>query len=509
MSDELPEEGKTCEEGHSYTSTCKTCGYTCCNICKDIHIRNTSHKEFKPIRNEIKEKKSQVAILQKQIEECTIKANKELLVSRNILQGGYSLGLIAIKSLRAQLNSYMDIETKLQAELVNAITSVSQYKEVLKSFSDESEKKMEEVEGERVEEMTDEHEDKLKEIGNEIAKMQTLIDNIHNSSYSFMAAIMQLVTTAPQEINIAHHKEPTESIGGSMGNLLNLKAEMEKEMSVISGEQNKLDNRLKALEDKIEVVKEGSMKDRLCSLCKKQEECLHKLDCKHKICASCVKELVADQITKQRKILVKCWKCGNESNNIKVELSCGCSEDLLSKRSQIIEATHGEIFFYNSVTLECKNPNCKNHHEMKDEDLLLFYTEGALKEELSTITELKRKDGMTSLRKEMEGLINEPNVDLSGKLIRDEEAKLVADFIKINGKLKTLNLNGNELKDEGLVMIAEALRRHNAIILLDLRGNKFTELGKNYLEDVNNDKGRQLKIMYYYITIYLIYPQGR
>ena len=280
-------------------------------------------------------------------------------------------------------------------------------------------------------------------------------------------------------------------------------------MSSISNSQVELANHLKRLEEKFEILKENSMKDKLCSFCKRPTECPHRLECKHRICRNCITSTIISELNKSQKLSVKCWKCNQISTNVIVELTCGCSEELSAKRSSIVEDTQGDIYVYNSILLDYSRPICRNHHQMTDEDLLLFFDEGTLREQLDIIAENKRKDEMTSLRGEIAGLVKETQVDLSGKLIGDEEARYIADYIKINPKLKILDLNTNEIKDEGMVVIAEALRNHNAIVRLDLRGNKFTEMGKSYMEDVNKDKGRQIRIMYFFITFYLVGAPGK
>eukprot|EP00826_Nyctotherus_ovalis_P007228 TRINITY_DN1178_c0_g3_i1.p1 TRINITY_DN1178_c0_g3~~TRINITY_DN1178_c0_g3_i1.p1 ORF type:complete len:525 (+),score=149.76 TRINITY_DN1178_c0_g3_i1:115-1689(+) len=524
MSDKDTEE-RTCEPGHTATQVCKTCEYKCCDACKDSHSQATNHPDFLPLESstecrktreqsenkEVQERKAQLLALQKKIEDTTANAHKELSVSQSIVKAGYSLALAAIQSVRTQLDTQMNTETQLQGELISAMGKSTDYKEVLNAFSSNMERGPEESKEEIMVDVVSKYKEKIKEIESEVANTQQLIDTIHNSSYSFMSTVMQLAASAFKgvEVNLGKLRSGSRLTGGKMKNLLNLKTGMEREISAVADRQDKLGDHLKILEDKIELLKESSMKDRLCSVCKKQEECLHRLECKHKMCANCVKEIISSQVTKQRKIEVKCWKCGKNSTAIAVELSCGCSEDLMAKRAEIIEATHGEIYFYNSVTLECKRPVCRNSHMMAEEDLLLFYTPAALQQEREKIAKAKRKDELTSLRADIEKVIAEPHVDLSGKLIRDEDSRLVADLVRANTKLKVLNLNTNELRDEGLVTIAEAVRKHNGMVLLDLRGNKFTEWGKNYMEEVNKDKGKQLKIMYYYITLYLVYPHKR
>eukprot|EP01022_Parablepharisma_sp_SALTPOND_P026742 TRINITY_DN64761_c0_g1_i1.p1 TRINITY_DN64761_c0_g1~~TRINITY_DN64761_c0_g1_i1.p1 ORF type:complete len:585 (-),score=70.17 TRINITY_DN64761_c0_g1_i1:76-1710(-) len=521
-------------EQNNVLSICKTCGYMCMPEAEKAHTQETQHAEFQSIKDfadamlkNIQEKKAGTLQLQQKLFECKQSAHHELLLSQSITGAGYSTALRAMESLKSQLNVQKGVESELQAALAANLKKVDEHDLALTKFNESFENDLKTISGDGPEKIADiankykEYEANIKEVQNTIANTSTLLNKIHSANYSSMSTIVQLFSMAPVEAHpttrteelkkemLAKAEDVKAHLEGWKTTFSNLKTTVDKGISEASSTQAELSKRLISLEQKLDDLRQGALKEKFCSLCKKEEECLHRMDCKHKICRGCAMGTIVDQMARDRKISVQCWKCGKTCTQVSVELHCGCIEDVLPKRDQIVQETHGDVFVYNSITLQCVRPNCRNQHEMIDEDLLLFFDKAFLEGTLGTIDEIKQKDEMTSLRKEMSELVNETRVDLSGKLIGNDEARLVADFIKINPKLKTLDLSTNELRDEGIIEIAEALRNHNAIVKLDLRGNKFGEMGKNYMQEVNEAKGMQMRILYFYITMYLIKPPSK
>ena len=64
-------------------------------------------------------------------------------------------------------------------------------------------------------------------------------------------------------------------------------------------------------------------------------------------------------------------------------------------------------------------------------------------------------------------------LDLMGNSIGDEGARALAEALKTNGALTTLNLQGNSIGTEGARALAEALKTNGALTELDLRQNSI------------------------------------
>ena len=67
--------------------------------------------------------------------------------------------------------------------------------------------------------------------------------------------------------------------------------------------------------------------------------------------------------------------------------------------------------------------------------------------------------------------------------IRDEGAKALADALRVNGVLKTLDLYHNNIRAEGATAIAEALSDNGVLKSIDLRFNDLGDEGKGAIRD--------------------------
>jgi len=523
-----------CDEKHQPTLICKNCGFIACELCSKSHSAELKHEEFQQIpefveilSKQLAQKRNDNVQLRQKLENCTSSVNHELLLSQNISGAGYTAAVRAVNTIQSQLDLQKTSLFELQSALMNTLQNLDNYSKVLNKINELFEQDLkllfEEKEPSKISSLIIKYKQDLVQydeqrtlIESTIQQAADLLTRIHNVNYDSMASFIQLFSMAPNSVLpttkaeelkkqiYAKAEEVKTQLDGWKTSVITLKESVDKGISGAIQTQSEITKRLVTLEQKLDEIRKGAFKEKFCSLCGKEAECIHRLDCKHKICRECVTTKLIDQLAREHKIEVVCQKCNKTCTQVNVELSCGCIEDLAPKRKDIIETTHGDVFVYNSITLQCARPKCRNQHEMKDEDCLLFFDKTFLDASMGSIMEMKEKDEMTSLRKEMEKLINEGKVDLSGKLIGNNEARYVADFVKINNKLKILDLTTNELGDEGIIIIAEALRENNSILKLDLRGNKFGESGKKYMEEVNESKGGQMRILYFYITMYLV-----
>ena len=61
--------------------------------------------------------------------------------------------------------------------------------------------------------------------------------------------------------------------------------------------------------------------------------------------------------------------------------------------------------------------------------------------------------------------------------IGNEGASILAEALRTNNTLHTINLSGNQIKDEGAESIAQALRENNTIRTINLDGNEIGNEG--------------------------------
>jgi len=76
---------------------------------------------------------------------------------------------------------------------------------------------------------------------------------------------------------------------------------------------------------------------------------------------------------------------------------------------------------------------------------------------------------------------------LGGNNIGDDGAKEIAEAMKINHCLKSLNLNKNKISDDVTKMIADALKVNYSLETLYLRENKISADGKEYISKIKQE----------------------
>jgi len=69
------------------------------------------------------------------------------------------------------------------------------------------------------------------------------------------------------------------------------------------------------------------------------------------------------------------------------------------------------------------------------------------------------------------------HLSLPDNMLGPEEAKLIAEMIKLDPPLRTLNLEMNNLDAECAKMIAEALKFNTNLAILNISKNKLADLG--------------------------------
>ncbi|MBI2786053.1 MAG: hypothetical protein HYX60_07015 [Legionella longbeachae] len=64
---------------------------------------------------------------------------------------------------------------------------------------------------------------------------------------------------------------------------------------------------------------------------------------------------------------------------------------------------------------------------------------------------------------------NQTSIDLMDHQLSDENAKEIANVLKINETITSINLSYNQFSDVGVIAIAEALKVNKSIASIDLR----------------------------------------
>lgn len=91
-------------------------------------------------------------------------------------------------------------------------------------------------------------------------------------------------------------------------------------------------------------------------------------------------------------------------------------------------------------------------------------------------------------------------LDLSNKQVEEVECWVIADALKINSTVTSLNLCSNLINDEGAKALAEALKVNATLTTLNLGGNRITEEGAKAVAEA-------LKINKTLVTLYLSWNQ--
>ena len=77
-------------------------------------------------------------------------------------------------------------------------------------------------------------------------------------------------------------------------------------------------------------------------------------------------------------------------------------------------------------------------------------------------------------------------IDLRGNNIGDEGAKAIAEALKGNTSLTSINLSNNNIGDEGAKAIADALKFNTSLTTIDLDNNNLGDEGKKAVAEINN-----------------------
>jgi Ran GTPase-activating protein (RanGAP) involved in mRNA processing and transport len=71
--------------------------------------------------------------------------------------------------------------------------------------------------------------------------------------------------------------------------------------------------------------------------------------------------------------------------------------------------------------------------------------------------------------------------------ICDDGAKAIADALKVNHGLKTLDVSFNNIYDDGAKHIAHTFKVNHHLKELNLRENKISDNGKDYLTNIEQE----------------------
>jgi len=92
-------------------------------------------------------------------------------------------------------------------------------------------------------------------------------------------------------------------------------------------------------------------------------------------------------------------------------------------------------------------------------------------------------NGMNACLEKIFGCPQLVRLDLSCNNIGDEGAKMIADALKVNQRLKTMSLIGNIIGDDGAKFIADALKDNHCLKMLLLSNNSICDDGAKMIAD--------------------------
>eukprot|EP00043_Microstomoeca_roanoka_P020574 m.251435 g.251435 ORF g.251435 m.251435 type:complete len:1015 (-) comp17184_c2_seq10:447-3491(-) len=118
--------------------------------------------------------------------------------------------------------------------------------------------------------------------------------------------------------------------------------------------------------------------------------------------------------------------------------------------------------------------------EVKEKIRTVF--ENSCEDTLSLIGDKIGDTGCRALADALKSNTTLTSLDLSCNKIEDTGCHALAEALESNTTLTTLNLSGNEIEDTGCRKLAEALKSNTALTSLDVSSNRFSETAKSLLK---------------------------